>query len=216
MTYLPTFAYCTPSQRWAVLHAAGVDPLTSPPYHYSPEPATLSPPSARPREGGAGGGLPFDPGNLRHRHLLYFSLHGIPNQPFWYGADHITAMSISAFQGLDLSNTIVFVTNCHLPNTPFLDAILECKPRFLVGGQGVNFTRGHSIVGAHLLGYLFRLAIELRIAPAHALAMAKFTLTTRTDYMQERAKRTKSRSAKRRIAEDIAANQDALQFTAFT
>ena len=194
MSYFPTFAYCSPAQRWAVRHAAGVDPLTCPP-------STLA---------------TFDPGLLRNRKLLYFSLHGIPQQPYWYGADTVTAISTRAFHGLDLSDTIVFVANCHLPETPFLEAILECKPLFLAGGRGVNFTRGHALVGAHLLGYLFRLAVELSIPPAYALAMAKYTLTARTDVLQKEANHLKNRSAKRRLSEDIAANLDALEFTAFT
>ena len=231
MTYFPTFAFCPPSQKWAVLQAAGVEPLTCPPYHYSPSPPSPSPspPSTRPREAkspvqgrGAGGGLPFDPGSLRNRALLYFSLHGIPNQPYWYGADHVTAMSTDAFQNLDLSNTIVFVANCHLAETPFLDAILDCNPLFLAGGKGENFTRGHTLIGAHLLGYLFRVAVSLHAPPAQALALAKYTLTLRTDALQQETERLKNRSAKRRlnelrrVREDIAANRDALDFQSFT
>jgi len=222
MPYFPTFAFCPPSQRWAVRHAAGVEPLTCPPYHYAPSPPPPSPPRLRDSgEGNAlpsarGEVLPFDPALLRHQSLLYFSLHGIPDQPYWYGDNHTTAMSVDAFRNLDLSETVVFVANCHLPDTPFLAAILACNPLFLAGGKGENFTRGHSLVGAHLLGYLFRLALQLRIPPAHALAMAKYTLTTRTDALREETRRTKGRAAKHRIAEDIAANQDALEFTAFT
>ena len=194
MNYLNVFAFCCPSHRWAVLHAAGVEPLTCPPITYEL----------------------FDSGLLHHRDRLYFSLHGTPDQPYWYGADHITAMSIDAFQALDLSGTVVFVANCHLPSTPFLDAILECKPRFLAGGQGTNFTRGHSLVGAHLLGYLFRIALSLDIAPPNALAMAKYTLTTRTEAAAQDAAREKSRARRRRLREDIAANKDALEFRSFT
>jgi len=220
MPYFPTFAYCSPSQCWAVSHAAGVDPLTCPPYHYAPPPSPPPPPPSPQLLSaggeGRGGGQLFDSALLRHRKLLYFSLHGIPGQPYWYGANHTTAMSTAAFHDLDLSDTIVFVANCHLPQTPFLQAILDCNPLYLVGGQGVNFTRGHSLVGAHLLGYLFRLALELRIPPAQALAMAKYTLTARTGALQEDAKRLKNRSAKRRLLDDITANQDALDFTAYT
>lgn len=194
MNYLNTFAFCCPSHRWAVFHAAGVEPLTCPPITYEL----------------------FDSGLLQRRDLLYFSLHGIPDQPYWYGADHITAMSIDAFKDLDLSATVVFVANCHLPSTPFLDAILECQPRFLAGGQGANFTRGHSLVGAHLLGYLFRIALSLAIAPRNAFALAKYTLTTRTDALTNVAAREKNRARKRRLQEDIAANQDALDFRSFT
>jgi len=206
MTYFPTLAFCTPEQRWAVLHAAGVEPLTCPPYLYA---RASDPPSPQPAKH-------FDPGLLRNRRLLYFSLHGIPHQPYWYGQDNITAMSVDAFQGLDLSETIVFAANCHLPETPFLPAILACKPLLLVGGQGVNLTRGHSLIGAHLLGYLFRLALEVPIRPAYALAMAKYTLTLRTDALQQEADQLKNRLRKQRILDDITANQDALAFQSFT
>ncbi|MCJ7751818.1 MAG: hypothetical protein MUQ65_12110 [Armatimonadetes bacterium] len=148
--------------------------------------------------------------------MLYFSLHGLPEQPFWYGPDHLTAMSVDAFQGLDLSQTVVFVANCHLAQTPFLAAILECHPLLLVAGRGTNYTRGRSLVGTHLLGYLFRLAISLCIPAPAALALAKYTLTLRTDALDAEVTRLKLRPAKQRLTEDIAANLDALEFEAYT
>jgi hypothetical protein len=195
--HLSTFAFACPSHRWAVSHAAGVEPLTAPP-------TTID---------------TFDPGLLADRRLLYFSLHGIPDQPYWYGQDLVTAMSVDAFQGLDLSDTVVFVANCHLGETPFLPAILDCNPRCLVGGTGVNFTRAHTLVGAHLLGYLFRLALELGLEPQHAFAIARYSLRKRNDHTAAQAgtlTQHKDRHKRRRLEENMAANTDALHFRAYT
>ena len=131
------FAYCGRSQRFAVRKAAGVEPLTCPPTiaetfdknWFFPE-------------------RPFD--------LLYFSLHGLPEQPFWYGDNWQTAITAQHFEGLDLSHTVVFASNCYLEGSPMEAALLDCHPKALIGGSGRNWTRAVRLVGANLLGWYFR------------------------------------------------------------
>lgn len=192
--YLNVFAFCAQSQRWAVAQAAGVEPLTCPPM-------TLA---------------HFHPGILANRDLLYFGLHGIEDQPFWYGNDFTTAMDVNAFDGLDLSDTVVFVAGCHFTHTPFLDAIQACNPRFVVGGEGPNYTRGHSLVGPHLLGYLFVRSLNCGLTPRSALALAKAGLRVRTRRVKAAHAKARKKSDRKRLLEDIRANTDALAFASLT
>jgi len=110
--HLDTFAYCTASQRYAVSRAAGAEPLTSPPMTADA----------------------FDAGLLLGRDLLYLALHGIPDQPYWYGDHYLTALTVDALQNLNLRKTVVFVASCHFTAGPFLDALLACRPRALIAG----------------------------------------------------------------------------------
>ena len=126
----------------------------------------------------------------------------------------VTAMHISAFDDLDLSDTIVFVAGCHFSTGPFLEAIQARNPKFVVGGEGDNYTRGHTLVGAHLLGYLFTRSLNCGLTPHSSLALAKAGLRVRTRKIKRAHATTRKKGAKKRLLEDIRANTDALQFTA--
>jgi hypothetical protein len=189
-----TFAYTTPSQRWAVTRAAGVDPLTSPPITTDD----------------------FSTRLLTHHDLLYFSLHGLPNQPTWYGDHNTPALSTHAFTGpdgepLDLSRAIVFVATCYFTDSPFLPAILACRPRALIAGTGPNYARGETLTGAHLLGYYLRQALDLHLPPAFALATAKRRITLLNTRLHLHIDHHNAR-----LQEDIQANIDALAFEVLT
>lgn len=187
--HLDTFAYCTASQRYAVSRAAGAEPLTSPPMTADA----------------------FDAGLLLGRDLLYLALHGIPDQPYWYGDHYLTALTVDALQNLNLRKTVVFVASCHFTAGPFLDALLACRPRALIAGSGENYARNQSLVGPHLLGYFLRRSLEAGLPPRLALATAKYRVQITTNRLKSRAK-TKDV----RLVEDIQANTDALQFEVLT
>jgi hypothetical protein len=182
------FAMCGQDQRAAVKRAAGVEPLTCPPVTVGEfEKRWLCPKD------------PYD--------LLYFSLHGLPAQPYWYGDDWITALSTETFAGLDLSETVVFVANCYFEGSPMESALLDCNPKALIGGIGQNWTRGVQLVGANLLGWYFRRLICGGIDPPQALHLAKLGVRGRNaEIKHKRIKRMKD-------VEDIEANLDALEFT---
>lgn len=193
--HLDTFAFCPASQRWAVSRAAGAEPLTSPPMTAEA----------------------FDAGLLLDRDLLYISLHGLPDQPYWYGDDYLTALSVQAFtfgtahRHLSLRHTVVYVASCHFTDGPFLDAIKTCRPRALIAGSGENYARSHSLVGPHLLGYYLRRALEAGLPPRLALATAKYRVQITTNRLKSHAKTRDTR-----LEEDIAANTDALRFEVLT
>lgn len=196
---MKTFAYCSASQRAAVARASRVEPLTSPPMHIEQ----------------------FSPDLLCGRDLLYFSLHGLPDQPYWYGDDYLTAMSTEAFLHLDLSQTVVFVASCHFTAGPFLPAIRDCTPRAIIAGAGENYTRGESLVGANLLGYFLTRALAAHLPPRLALATARYRLYLHNHRLRYQLPSPPGRGERRpesargegtRLAQDLAANQDALHF----
>jgi hypothetical protein len=184
--HLNTFAYCLASQCQAVARASGATPLTSPPMVASAFPRRL----------------------LEGRDLLYLALHGMPGQPYFYGDTFETALSVTAIEGLDLSATVVFCTSCHFTESPWLPAFLACNPRMLIGGDGPNYARNVTPVGAHLLGHHLRRALAAGLKPEWAFAYAQHRL--------RRAVSNPTHHVRRRLAEDLTANQDALLFRAYT
>lgn len=195
-------ALCCASQERAVSVAAGVAPFTSPPAHHE----TFKLGNHIRTRG------PFD--------LLYLSLHGYETLPYLHGDRGTPAVAVADFQNLDLSQTVVFAASCHFTQTPFAPAILACNPRLLIGGPGRNYTRPQTLVGANLLGYLLRIVLQLNTGGVHplpptiALSIAKAGLHVRTNILKQRQKRTDDHDTRLRLAEDIHANLDALNFHA--
>jgi hypothetical protein len=148
---------------------------------------------------------------LQNRDLLYFSLHGRTRDVHWFGDDDEIALHVDAFQGLDLSRTVVFVANCYLPTSPFLGAILACGPRLLVAGEGQNFTRTGDLIGANLLGYYIRRAVQLGLPPRQAYTLALARLKTKCRTLSRKA-----RAGDAQAREDLAANRDALAFSVYS
>ena len=149
---MKTLAYCAKSFEASVARAAGVVPLTCPPLVMDA----------------------FDHHWLEGYDFIYFKLHGLPSQPFWYGDDWLTALSEGQIRLANLSRTIIFVANCHLCErtngdiipSPMLTALLAAGARCVVGGPGTNYAAKITLVGADLLGYYFRLLVTFpRIDP---------------------------------------------------
>lgn len=162
-----TFAYCAHSFKKSVRQAAGVSPLLSPP-------VTLD---------------AFEPHWLLGYDFLYFKLHGLPGQEYWYGDKWTTALSADVIRQVDLTGTIVFVANCHLYEDepgkqgkklasknfpgPMLTALLAAGARYVVGGPGENYAKREKVYGADLLGMSFRLLCQLGISPKRAFTIAR-------------------------------------------
>jgi hypothetical protein len=185
LRHLNTFAYCLASQCEAVARASGATPLTAPPMTAAAFPRRL----------------------LEGRDLLYIALHGMPGEPYLYGDGYETALMLEVLEGLDLSHTTVLITACHFTETPGLQAFLDCRPRLVIAGDGPNYARNITPVGAHLLGHSLRRGLQLGLAPAAAFRLAQFRL--------QRAVIAPTRHTIRNV-EDRAANRDALQFRTYT
>ena len=149
-----TAAYCAASFLLSVNRAAGCYPLTCPPHTMESLPV----------------------GTFQHRDLLYIKLHGLPDQPYWYGDDWITAMSATQVRSLDLSRTIVFCAICHMDDgSPMLDALLSAAAT-VVAGAGPRWGRPSAVYGVDVLGRAFRRCLQLGFSPAPALRAAKLAL----------------------------------------
>ncbi len=185
------FAYCCASFEKSVQKAAGVQPALSPPWNFAT----------------------FQPDVLMGRDLIYLKLHGLPGQPWWYGDDWTTALHVSAFRNLALRGTVVFVANCHLEESPFLEALLTTGAT-VIGSSGPNYAQAVGIVGADLLGKAFREALARRLSPANALRQAKNIVVRHCEQMQKAVKHKPQRAPE--LTPRIHANEDALQFRIYT
>lgn len=152
-------AVCCASFQQSVRRAAGVLPLLSPPLQLET----------------------FKPAMLEGYDFLYFKLHGLPGQAFWYGDNWVTAFSADQLRQADLGSAGVFVANCHLYEVvgdqrmpgEMLRALMDAGARFVVGGAGPNWALKKRVFGADMLGWLFRGAIQRGYRPQAALEAAK-------------------------------------------
>lgn len=150
-------AYCAASYEQSVRRAAGVKPLLSPPASVETLDVSL----------------------FHGREFVYFKLHGLPGQPFWYGDDWLTAVSAKQVREMDLGGAVVFVANCHLPESPMLEALLDAGAGAVIGGGGENYARAGRVDGADLLGLYVRWMLELGVGLQRAFWVAKMRLRLR-------------------------------------
>jgi len=160
-------AVCARSFFNSVRRAAGVYPLVCPPRDlaFFAQPGIFEYNDA---------GQPYD--------FLYFKLHGLPSQPFWYGDGWVTAVSAEQLKAADLRGKVVFVANCWLPESPMLAALLAAGARAVIGGSGPNYAGAAGVTGADLLGAWIRLGLTggLSISRAFSLARVRVSLGVRT------------------------------------
>ncbi len=126
-------AFCLHSGALAVLKATGVTPTTFPPENV----------------------LTFAPRWLEGYDLLYFKLHGLPNQPYWYGDGWQTAIAAQQIKQANLKNTICFVANCYAADSRMEQALLDAGARAVIAGPGINYSGKGKLAGADQLGANF-------------------------------------------------------------
>ena len=149
---LNTWAYCCQSFQLSVRKAANYEPLLCPP-------VTME---------------TFQPHWMEHHHFIYFKLHGLPDQPFWYGDAFTTALSADQVRSVDLRGTTVFVANCFMaPCSPMLGALLDAGAAAVIGGDGENYARADTIDGADALGLFIRIWLERGFTPRNSFRFAK-------------------------------------------
>lgn len=160
---MKTLAYCAASFEQSVKKAAGVQPILSPPMTMQQ----------------------FDPSTLEGYDFIYFKLHGMPAEKYWYGDSWITAISASQIKEANLSGSTVFVANCHLFHqfisqdeitSPMLYALLQAGAKAVVGGPGRNYASSYHVAGADKLGRAFRRFLQLKFPPDTALTLAQAQL----------------------------------------
>lgn len=181
------FAYCGRGQRLAVQKAAGVKPLTCPPINVS----NFNSDWLHPEK-------PYK--------LLYFSLHGLPEQPYWYGENWETAISAQHFEGIDLTQTVIFAANCYFEGSAMEKALLACNPRAIIGGSGRNWTRTVRLIGANLLGWYFRRLFLCGLGVNQSLHLAKLGVKGNNAKIKNKVIKSPA------DAVDVDANLDAMKF----
>ena len=123
--------------------------------------------------------------------VLYFHLHGLAHQGYWYGDKWTTAMSDDQIRGCKLTGAVAFVANCYGLGSKMSQALLDAGCTAVVAGPETNYgKRGGAVRGADLLGQFFIGALTRanavryeRTNPAEALRLAKTGLEI---YLQKR------------------------------
>ena len=123
----------------------------------------------------------FDPTWLEGHDFVFFKLHGHRGQPYWYGDDHITALSADQLLLADLQGAVVFVANCWLFDHdgtpgPMLLPLLRTASA-VIGGPGTNYALANKLGGTDLLALYVRFFLRLRLSAQAALRLAKIRLT---------------------------------------
>lgn len=162
---MKTLAYCAASFEKSVHRAAGVQPLLSPPIDVEL----------------------ISPARFEGYDFIYFKLHGLPGQPYWYGDYWTTAISADQVRKTRLDDTVVFAACCHLYQGkpghyqpgPMLTALLSAGARAVVGGPGINYAKSRTIHGADLLGLVFRRMLAFGFNLDVAFNVARAALRTR-------------------------------------
>jgi hypothetical protein len=109
--------------------------------------------------------------------LLYFNLHGVPSQPYYYGDDWVTAISADLIRKASLASCGVFLGACFTNRQhPMVRALFDAGAAYIVGGDGPNYGSGSSLIGSDLLGKWFVTFLRLGLGPDRALAAAKLRL----------------------------------------
>ena len=141
------FAYCAAPFAASVRLAAGVEPMTSPPFDIAS----------------------FHPYAMRGYDFLYFKFHGLAGVPFWYDAVWMRAIGADQIVEVDLSGVVVFCACCHTgEGSPMLEALRGAGARAVVAGAG-EFGGN----GVDLLGRWFRLLVGWGLGPERAFWLAK-------------------------------------------
>lgn len=156
---LRIIAFCALSFRESTARAAGVSPLTSPPWVDPERPLRRG---ERRVEAGMFGGA----------ELVYFALHGFEWSREWWG-DAEVALRAETLARANLRGAVAFAESCWLPESDMLAALFEAGCRTAIGGSGLNWGGSGRVAGVGLLGRLFRILFSRGLAPGPALWLAK-------------------------------------------
>ena len=111
--------------------------------------------------------------------VFYVDLHGQAGSVrLWSGLQQrYAALDAKTIQATNLTGTIVFLTSCFLPETPFIKMFLEARATCVIGGAGKNYGTRTRISGAQKLAKLFLDGLRWGQEPGLALISAKKRLS---------------------------------------
>jgi hypothetical protein len=124
----------------------------------------------------------FDPSLLADRDFVWFKLHGLEGQRYWYGDNFTTALCDDQLAQADLQGAVVFVSNCWLADDagapgPMLLALARANPRAIIGGPGTNYAVANRLGATDLLALYVRVFLQVGFAAHNALRFAKARLS---------------------------------------
>ena len=108
--------------------------------------------------------------------FVYIKLHGLHDQPFWYGDHWITAITADQLASLDLSRSVVFVATCYFPESPMLAALKATHPRLIIGGYERNYAVPDKLAGPDYLALTMRRLLAIHVPPTAAFYVARTKL----------------------------------------
>ena len=155
-------AFCAASFRQSVKRAAGV------------KKPWLSPPGIMDN---------FRPSMLSGHDFIYFKLHGLPDEVYWYGDNWVTAMSAEQISHARLDGAVVFVANCFFAGGPMMQALRMAGAGPIIGGGGTNYAAETALMGADMLGFWVRFLyqrLRMPVGKAFRLGMWRLSKGART------------------------------------
>ncbi len=149
---MKSFCFAAKSFEKSAAAMAGVKPLTSPPITFRS----------------------FDPQLLEGYDLLFFKLHGLARQPYWYGDGFISACSADQLRTAELSGALVFAANCFGgAESPMVKALLEAGAAAVITGEGLNYAGTNRLDGADVIGLAWRWLMKAGFTAEAALKLGK-------------------------------------------
>jgi len=115
----------------------------------------------------------FDPKALTSHAFVYFKLHGLAGQPFWYGDGGITAVSAEQLAACDLRGAHVFAACCFTLDSPMIEALRQTGAAWIVAGAGFNYAGVDVLAGIDVIGQQWQRLIAGGTEPGKAFRMAQ-------------------------------------------
>lgn len=114
----------------------------------------------------------FDAGLVNGCDALYVCLHGLPDQPYWYGADWATAVTADQIRACRLDGAVVYLAGC-FGQGPMTDALLAAGAAAVVGDADSTWAGYFLPTGSNALGARFMSGLRSGLSAGAALSAAK-------------------------------------------
>jgi hypothetical protein len=135
-------------------------------------------------------------GELAGYEVIYLDLHGEADRDYLFTTDGIPVLDLETVRKAKLGGAVVVATSCYLPESGFVEALLEAGARAVIAGRGQNYGAIWWLTGAQALARAVLRGLKRGLVIENALAEAKWQL-----------RRSVLRMLSRRAVEDALAFQ---------